>query len=458
MRLAYVLFTVLLVLGLTKGDLLSQFKVIPKVELNILFENGCQSFPGKIVLIGFGKDNEDKIYRLHTTISKGKYIIYDVEPGMYLVAFSLKENNEERGVFAQFERRSYYDEVNGFFGCQTTIKNEIEVRHNRNLKLDIVFSRNSFGLGFKKGEEKKLIDFDYTRLTYFSKMSDNILDINEIQGNNLNDRERKEPFSDEISDNTSQCYGICGEPGGSCDVRIDHECKLDGGNITVKIRNAVYKNSAMEVVTAGTEGVGVQDPLTKKWTNGITVVQVAMPDWCEDPDPQNCDKPKVTYSCDKAKKKCQYMFEYDLRIEMKILVWDPIEMCSTLKNIDVSGNNYNLNIPSPSTNRNCCWFHNSVKIHEWWHCKQWLEASDKLSGELCESLSRKKYTANECCEKDDECKKQAETLKYLIYVDITRYMQQIFQESNAGDYQETKCYVEQYKHFLKNKNKPCNLN
>jgi hypothetical protein len=459
MRLAKVVFAVLLVLGFSKADLLAQFKVLPKIELNILSENEYKSFPGKIIFAGIGEDNRDKIYRLNTSKSKRKYIIYDVEPGKYLVAFSIKENFEERGVFAQFIMRSYYDGVNGGSGCETTIPNEIEVQQNRNLKLDLVFSCNSLGLGFKMEENKRFSDFDYTRLTFYSEIPDTTFDVNTIQRNDLTDREIKGPFSSvspQSDDETPTCqsHDICGENGGSCIKNLDYICTLDDGNITVKINNAHYKNEKTKIVNAGEEGVGLEDPPgSKKYTNGITVITLAEPTWCDD-----CEE----YSCEKEK--CNYTFDYDVKIEMKILCWDPIEMCNTIKNIKMGnkGTNYNLNHPSPIYNRNCCWFHGSVKVHEGWHCKLWIDASQKLDTEFCEYLEieakkGKPLIAKECCEKN-ECEEQAGDFKLRIYTILFRFLQDEFQRLGAGNYQEPKCYQEQDDYFLKNNARPCNLN
>lgn len=52
MRLTNLACTLLLVFGFTYTNLFSQFKVNPKIELNILLEDGCQNFPRKITFVG----------------------------------------------------------------------------------------------------------------------------------------------------------------------------------------------------------------------------------------------------------------------------------------------------------------------------------------------------------------------------------------------------------------------
>jgi len=468
MRLVNLACTLLLVLGFANTNLFSQFKVNPKVELNISLEDGCQEFPRKITFVGYSKYEKNKVYILKTSSGQTHYVIYDVEPGKYFVSFSIEKNNEAKGVFLQYDIRSFYDQNKGEFGCDTFIPNEIEIKPNRNLKLDLIFKQDSSSSGFYKEIERALNAFDYNRLIYYYKISNDIPDISAVKTNSLNKLERNSPFSSESLAGSgskalasSDIADICGQSGGTNEIPIGSTCIKDEGNIEIKINKAKFKTFETQTVNSPepdstqdvSKRVGTQDR-GGKWICGITTVTIAEPICSENSNPQDCDAIKATYSCDNGKKKCKFTFEYDIKFEMEIQVWNPDEMCTKIQNLFFDNKDYDLTTPSTRFNKNCCWYHEAVKYHEALHCTQWTEASDKLKGDLCNALSDYEPSAKECCE-DDDCKSQSESLKMEIYGKIFEYLYDIFQKPGAGDYQEDRCYREEERYFLKNVGRPC---
>jgi hypothetical protein len=140
---------------------------------------------------------------------------------------------------------------------------------------------------------------------------------------------------------------------------------------------------------------------------------------------------------------------------MEIEIWNPQVMCETIHNIVVRNNNYNLDLPSPSSNTNCCWFHQSVKFHESFHCRLWTMAWERLKANI-ERVIPESLRAIECtC--DYECEEQAESLNVEILGNISIAMFRTFREQGAGNYQESTCYAEQETFFLRYVKRPCEL-
>ncbi len=432
----------LVALGLFDQSVLSQFHVKPKIEINVSYEDGHENFLKKIGI--FGK-NENVIKDMHTLDIKKdqkKYLIYNVLPGKYIVSFSGIRNSRLESVFIQYRIKSFFDVKRSGFGCESYTTNEIEIQKDRNLKLDLVFKLDPNNSGFYKETEIHYKDFDYTKLIFFSKMENENLEKSNTDRSNIL----------QSCDSTD----ICGDTGGECERIINGTISFDNGNIEVKINNFKYKNTGISIVSTGTNGVGEKDPNTLKWTCGVTTITHADVILCPNDTVEGCNDIIINYECNPATKRCKFKFEYNLKIEMKINVWNPQEMCTKLQNIAVRNRNYNLDLPSPTSNTNCCWLHRAVKYHESLHCKLWTMNWDRLRVRIKQLIDELKLNATECmC--DDDCITQSKILNEIILAKISEAMTYIYKEPGAGSYQEGTCYAEQDAFFLRYVNRPCQL-
>ena len=160
----------LVVLSLFDQGVFSQFHVKPKIELNVSYEDGHENFISKIGILGMNENVIKDMYILDIKKNQKKYVIYNVLPGKYIVSFSGIRNNKIESVFIQYRIKSFYDVKRSGFGCESYTTNEIEIRKDRNLKLDIVFKLDANNSGFYKETEIHYKDFDYTKLLFFSRM------------------------------------------------------------------------------------------------------------------------------------------------------------------------------------------------------------------------------------------------------------------------------------------------
>ena len=411
MRLINLLFGVLLVMVISNGNIFSQFHVLSTVELKISFDDEYLNLPKQLVLTRLNPGEKKNVYFVNIIRGQSKYSIYGIEPGKYIVSCNSKDP-EKSIVVAQYEKKILFDPTTSKFIGDISITNEIEIKNNRNLKLEILFKISFFGERYEKEKEYEFHDFDFTRLVYYSESPDN------AEANRMPEAEKS---------SSSNPSSICDECGQS-EIEINEECTFDDDNIKVKLLKARFKNSGTTYVETGVEGVGTKDN-QGRWICGKCIIHFALP----------LDDEIIGYGvCDSEKGKCTISLDYMVEVRMEVFLWFKDEMCGVIKGYRSRRRNkvYDL---SNAIYCNC--YAKAVKKHEAHHCKLWIDAVDKIKEILPRYVCNKNYLAFDCCGLADEenCLKQCEELKWEIYNIIANRMIEIY--SNAeGLLQEPECY------------------
>jgi hypothetical protein len=385
--------------------------VLSKVELKISFEDEYLNLPKQIVLTRLNPGEKKSVYFVKIIRGQSKYIIYDIEPGKYIVSCNSKDP-EKSTVVAQYEKKILFDPTTSIFIGAISITNEIEIQNNRNLKLEIVFKTSSSGARYEKEKEYEFRDFDFTRLVYYSESPDN------AEANRILEAEKS---------SNSNPSSICDDCGQS-EVDIDSKCTFDDNNITVKLPKVRFKNSGTTYVPAGTEGVGTQDA-QGRWVCGNCRILFAAP----------LAEEIIGYGeCDSEKRKCKISLDYLVEVRMEVFIWFKDEMCGVIKGYRSRRKNKVYDLSNPIY---CICFEKAVKKHEANHCKLWIDAVDKIKDILPRYVCNKNYLAFDCCGLADEenCVEQFEELKWEIFNIIGTRMIAIY-SNTAGLLQEPTCY------------------
>jgi hypothetical protein len=411
MRLINLLFAVLLVLVIFNGNLFSQFHVLPKIELKISFEDESLNLPKQIVLTRLNPVEKKSVYFVKIIRGQSKYTIYDIKPGKYIVSCSSKDPTKSI-VVVQYDKKILFDPITSQFIGDISTTNEIEIKNNRNLKLEIVFKTSSSGARYEKEKEYEYRDFDFTRLVYYSENPDN------AEANRMLEAEKS---------STSNPRSIC-DGCGQSEVVIDRECTFDDNNIKVKLSKARFKNSGTTYVETGVEGVGTQDD-QGRWVSGKCRILFASP--LED---------EITGhgECDSEKGKCTISLEYLVEIRMEVFIWFKDQMCDAIKGYKSRRKNKVYDLSNPIY---CICFEKSAKKHEAHHCELWIDAVEEIKDILPRYVCENNYRAFDCCSVADEgnCLEQFEELKYEIFSIIADRMSRIYNDAE-GLLQEPACY------------------
>lgn len=290
-----------------------QFRVIPKINLEIHLEEGYLYPPQKILLMGIDEGNRVVRY-IELNFDKKDFSLYNVKPGKYLVSIV----DENADIIFQYQTATIvYPDEDAFYRKNTGFLNEIEVHNNRNLKLKITFKMNEDYHGYQKVMDVKYKDFDYSEFIFYStpssvELKTNIRTVNQVD------------------------YSICGSNNGWTEKDLGLSCSLDGGRILININKAYFENTYMGQqsqgytqggVTLGPDYSSNQKPPPLNCgvvtTTGYFLDNAAG----NNPHPNQWDEITVEASCDHSKALCNIEIDYNVAIIMKTAIWKKEEMC-----------------------------------------------------------------------------------------------------------------------------------
>ncbi|MCK5058264.1 MAG: hypothetical protein KAT34_16545 [Candidatus Aminicenantes bacterium] len=140
------------------GFISSQFEIMEKVELKIIYEDGVINRATEIIFLSM-EDDKSYFYSLEINPNNSVHTLYDIEPGRYLMGVK-SGGNYLMGLFI------YGIEVDTFTGdigvSYNGPENEVDVYRNRNLKIDLIIRHSPTILSFVKESTKAFLDYDYS--------------------------------------------------------------------------------------------------------------------------------------------------------------------------------------------------------------------------------------------------------------------------------------------------------
>jgi hypothetical protein len=414
------------------GFISSQFEIMEKVELKIIYESGFIGKLKEITLIGENILGESRTYSKDININKINYTIYDVDPGTYLVIFTFDQDSEDNLLYiTSYNVSLIVNSDTGYIRNLISVQNEIEVKKDRNLKLEIYFTGIDDVNGFYKKIEKSYKNFEYSAL-YFN--NSNIFE-NSQNKSNSNAIEKIKTYSDskitkhqeknEIPRVTG--YDFCLTPKAEKTIPLSSACNSDGGYIEVIVPYASLKNEGEFIESKNSRrgrahGLGeVYDKNgnpTGGFINGNTKINF-----------------KISYpkredtTCDIDK--CRHKFVFYPRIILERAIWDQSEMNRDQKCVKISNTTYCFSNQKYSD----CFFE-SVKMHELCHCAAWEELANtklkNIASHICDNLK-----SSSCCN-TPECIPQYRALRARLVDQLERKLKSIFNKQE-GNQQEPIC-------------------
>ena len=378
----------------------SQFRIIPKINLEIYLEEGYLYPPQKLVFVGIGDENMC-VRSIELDFSKRKYSLYNVKPGRYLLSIA----DDNAGIIFQYQIATIvYPDEDAFYRKNTGYLNQIEVRNNRNLKLKLTFKMHEDYNGYQKVSDVKYKDFDYSELIFYSAH-----------------------FSGEMKKNIRETrqnpYSICGSNTGWSERSLGFSCSLDGGNININIKKAYFENIYRGEKPAGySQGRTILGPdyssnqVPTPLTCGVTTTTGYFLDNLgeNNPHPNDWEAIIVTADCDENTLKCDIIIDYNVAVIMETAIWKKEEMCTEKNAYD----NKPLSDQNNSTKSQCycdCYLE-AIIAHEARHCESWIDSTNNLNDILQRvCILNQNMQSITCCE-DEPCQKYAdENIKYLFY-------------------------------------------
>lgn len=415
-NLKYVFISICLIIFMADFSF-SQFQVLSKVELSILYEPGLIEKPKKISLIGNDLGGEFRDYELELNNTVNSHVFYNVSPGIYqlLVYF------DERPGFDSIKIAKYImyiesDDENGALLEKVEVPNRIKVNQNRNLKLELFFESSSEVDGFWGKVEKKFNDYDYTLIRYSRNSESQNGNIVRI-----------------IPQNRNSASGICGD-NTETTIPINAECTKEDGLITLKIEKMTIRNLGEKMIVPSSQA-GVKHGLNngKKWGSTEVSYEVIKP---SNPD-ANC-----------SNEKCKLNYNFDLVIKIERFVRDRDYINGYMQlYVPFIGNKDRFNLDNVKI-KQC--FLEAIQLHEQTHCQKW---SDHLSqqidyikntvNKICGYLSTDK-----CCDDDNEiCVKKWKFAVNTIFNLLNTSLSKIINKT-IGDAQEQETWKIDYDYFL----------
>jgi hypothetical protein len=389
-----------------------QFRIIPKINLEIDVEEGYLYPPHKLVFVGIGDENIG-VHSIELDFDKKKYSLYNVKPGKYLLLIV----DDNAGICFQYQTVTIiYPDEDEFYRKNTGYLNEIEVRNNRNLKLKINFKMHEDYHGYQKVMDVKYKDFDCSEFIFCST-----------------------PFSGELKTNirivNQVDYSICGNNTGWTKRDLEFSCSLDGGDIKINIQKAyfenIYRGQQSAGYTLGDTTLG-PDYSSNQQPPPLTCGVVSTTGYFLDndagnnPHPTDWDAIIVKAECDTNTKECDITIDYNVVIRMETAIWNKEEMCKEKNSFD----NKTLYDQNNSAKSQCycdCYLE-AVIAHETKHCVNWIDSTQDLEtilNDFCIN-NQNRYQTISCCG-DDECQKYADdNLKYQIFIPLnTKFVDDI---------------------------------